>query len=84
LPYLFERFRKSGGRFVQAKVHSFDDLIKAGGYDMIVNCSGLGSKELASDVEVKPIRGQVSRVVAPWMFETILDDSDDGNYIIPK
>jgi FAD dependent oxidoreductase len=84
LPYLFERFRKSGGRFVQTKVHSFDDLIEDGNFDMIVNCSGLGSKELVNDGEVKPIRGQVSRVVAPWMFETILDDSEDGNYIIPK
>jgi D-amino-acid oxidase len=84
LPYLFKRFQQIGGRFVQQKINSFEEILKNGHIDMIVNCTGLGSKYLANDDLVKPIRGQVTRVKAPWMYETILDDSDDGNYIIAK
>lgn len=49
-----------------------------------MNCTGLGARELVHDSDVKPVRGQVMRVKAPWMYQVTLDDSDDGNYIIPK
>ncbi|XP_055608509.1 D-aspartate oxidase-like [Uranotaenia lowii] len=86
LPYLFNRFVNVGGKFVQAKVDSLDGVSSLQGrrVDMIVNCTGLGSLEMLGDREVLPIRGQVARVVAPWLFEIVLDDSDDGNYVIPN
>uniref|UniRef100_A0A182M103 FAD dependent oxidoreductase domain-containing protein n=1 Tax=Anopheles culicifacies TaxID=139723 RepID=A0A182M103_9DIPT len=84
LPYLFNRFIAVGGKFVASKVRNFDEIILNRPVDLIVNCSGLGSLELASDKAVHPIRGQVARVSAPWIYEVILDDSDDGNYIIPN
>ncbi|XP_041764912.1 D-amino-acid oxidase [Anopheles merus] len=84
LPYLFNRFIAVGGKFVASKVRNFDEIILNRPVDLIVNCSGLGSLELASDKAVLPIRGQVARVSAPWIYEIILDDSDDGNYIIPN
>uniref|UniRef100_A0A182R549 FAD dependent oxidoreductase domain-containing protein n=1 Tax=Anopheles funestus TaxID=62324 RepID=A0A182R549_ANOFN len=84
LPYLFNRFIAVGGKFVASKVCNFDEIILNRPVDLIVNCSGLGALELASDKAVHPIRGQVARVSAPWIYEVILDDSDDGNYIIPN
>lgn len=31
-------------------------------YGVVVNCSGIGAKQLVGDTELKPIRGQVLRV----------------------
>ncbi|XP_058446493.1 D-aspartate oxidase-like [Malaya genurostris] len=84
LPYLFNRFVNVGGKFVQAKVQSIDSVLNNRKVDLIINCTGLGSLEMLGDKEVLPIRGQVARVFAPWIFEITLDDSDDGNYIIPN
>ncbi|GAB0097680.1 D-amino-acid oxidase [Sergentomyia squamirostris] len=81
LPYLFKRFLSAGGRFQKRKVTSFDELIPDD-YDLLVNCTGLGAQKLANDPEVYPVRGQVTRVETPWLFNTYLDDADDGNYII--
>ncbi|CAO1442165.1 unnamed protein product [Diamesa serratosioi] len=81
LPYLFKRFLAAGGCFENRKVENFDEFSDS---DLVINCTGLGSKELANDSKSHPIRGQVARVEAPWAFEVMLDDSDDGNYVIPN
>jgi D-amino-acid oxidase len=80
IPYLSKRFVSAGGRFETRKVRDFDELK---GADLIVNCTGLGGKELGDD-KLHPIRGQITRVNARWMYFVIIDDSDDGNYIIPN
>lgn len=79
LPYLYEKLVRSGVRFERKKITSFDDLQT---FDLIINCSGLGAQQLTGDEKLMPIRGQVIRVKAPWVFEVQLDD--EGNYIIPK
>lgn len=33
------------------------------GYDLIINCSGLGARELVADKTITSIRGQVYRVI---------------------
>ncbi|XP_059622112.1 D-amino-acid oxidase [Phlebotomus argentipes] len=81
LPYLLKRFLNAGGRCERKRVHSFDDLAREE-YDLIINCTGLGAQKLANDSAVYPVRGQVTRVEAPWLFSTYVDDADDGNYII--
>lgn len=80
LPYLTKRFLKAGGKFEQKKIINLDDVPKS---DLIINCTGLGGKLLGDDL-LHPIRGQVTRVKAPWMYSVIIDNSDDGNYIIPN
>lgn len=84
LPYLFNRFINVGGKFVRSRVENLNSVLKSRKVDLVVNCTGLGSLEMIGDKEVLPIRGQVARVCAPWIFEVILDDSDDGNYVIPN
>lgn len=51
-------------------------------YDVIVNCSGLGSRILAKDEEVYPIRGQILKVNAPWL-KNFIRDGDGKTYIYP-
>lgn len=83
LPWLTEKFLAAGGKLRKRKVRVFHELIEDG-YDLIINCAGLGARQLANDATVTPIRGQVTRVMAPWAMHGILVDDDDGNYIIPN
>uniref|UniRef100_UPI0037E9B05A D-aspartate oxidase isoform X2 n=1 Tax=Semicossyphus pulcher TaxID=241346 RepID=UPI0037E9B05A len=80
LPWLEKRFRKAGGQVEQRKVNSLQEL--SGSFDIIVNCSGLGSKTLVGESEVSPIRGQVLKVEAPWL-KHFIRDGDGKTYIYP-
>ncbi|MED6261328.1 hypothetical protein ATANTOWER_003674 [Ataeniobius toweri] len=80
LPWLEERFRKAGGWVEQRKVNSLQELSDS--FDFIVNCSGLGSKQLVGDASVYPVRGQVLKVDAPWLTHFIRD-GDGKTYIYP-
>lgn len=81
LPYLMKRFLAAGGRIEKRKVLSLDEFNNA---DLIVNCTGLGSKDLTKDSKFQAIRGQIRRVKAPWIYEVLMHEDDDGNYIIPN
>lgn len=84
LPYLMKRFQANGGKVVQQKIANLEEFITNSDYDAIINCTGLGAWECLKDNCMFPIRGQVSRVKANWLYCALLDESDDGNYIIPK
>ena len=64
----------------QRKVKSLQELSTS--FDLIVNCSGLGSKTLVGDAEVYPVRGQVLKVEAPWL-QHFIRDGDGKTYIYP-
>lgn len=80
LPWLHNRFVKAGGLVEQRRVSSLDEL---SGFDLIVNCSGLGSIALANDPSVYPVRGQVVKVHAPWIQHFIRDGDGGKTYIYP-
>lgn len=54
-----EQIVQNGGVIKQKTIKSFEELTD---FDVIINCAGLGSHELAKDNKVHPIRGQVTRV----------------------
>nr|XP_022907874.1 D-aspartate oxidase-like [Onthophagus taurus] len=81
LPFLENIFINNGGQIKIEKIENFSQLKD---YDVIINCTGIYSKILMSDNSVKAIRGQILRVEASWQFHTVIDDSDDGCYIIPN
>ncbi|KAH8392094.1 hypothetical protein KR215_000550 [Drosophila sulfurigaster] len=84
LPYLMKRFVRRGGIVQQQRITNLEGFIKDSSYDVIVNCTGLGSRQLLNDEQMYSVRGQVSRVKANWIYSALLDESDDGNYIIPN
>lgn len=63
--YLRELYRflvqDSRVKFIKKKIHSFNELINQ--TDLIINCSGLGSRQLANDQTVRPARGQVKSII---------------------
>ncbi|XP_076619516.1 D-aspartate oxidase-like [Colletes latitarsis] len=83
LPWLTEKFLEAGGKLFRRKVHALHELIDEG-YDLIINCSGLGARTLVDDNTVTSVRGQVARVTASWTMHAFLMDDDDGNYVIPN
>ncbi|KAJ7990808.1 hypothetical protein DPEC_G00290750 [Dallia pectoralis] len=81
LPWLEKRFRKAGGQIVIQKVKNLQEL-STQGYDVIVNCSGLGARTLVDDSQVYPVRGQVLKVHAPWL-QHFIRDVGGQTYIYP-
>ena len=55
MPWLKKRFEDLGGKFEEGFVEDLQDLEG----DLVVNCVGLGARELCGDYEVKPARGQI-------------------------
>lgn len=86
LPYLMRRFQQGGGVIVERAVATLDETF--GHSRTIVNCAGLGARELASDSSMYPIRGQIVRVRRPDLERAVLDEAEHGRhpltYIVPR
>jgi D-amino-acid oxidase len=82
LPCLVERLRAQGGAIESRTVGSLDDIEA----DAVVNCAGLGARELAGDGTLTAVRGQVVRVAAPAVTHWFLDQSDRERlvYVVPR
>jgi len=80
LPWAMTKFLEAGGTVKRATIESFSQL--KGKYDIVVNCSGLGSRYLCHDLSVVPIRGQIVQVEAPWVDHFYFGEMD--SYIIPQ
>lgn len=77
----FKEVERNAGNVLNQKVHSFTDL-QNDKYDLLINCSGLGSRQLCNDNKIVPIRGQVYKVHAPWIKMAFY--ADDDTYVIPR
>ena len=66
LPWLMEKIRKDGGLIEKRNIANLAELSN---YDIIINCTGLGARELVGDEGVIPVRGQIVAVKAPAMSQ---------------
>lgn len=82
LPWLMGRFRVNGGVVMQRTVASLDELSS---YSIIVNCTGLGARQLVKDTGVFPCRGDAVIVRAPWIKQFVfLIKKDLYTYVFPR
>jgi hypothetical protein len=81
--WLMEKTRRGGAKFEQKKISSVDELSF---YDIIINCTGLGSRDLLDDKLLSPVRGQTAVVSAPWLKQWILAKHSATclDYIFPR
>jgi len=84
MPYLSERFQDGGGTIRKQTVSSPAELFEQ--TPIVVNCSGLGSRDLVGDKSMYPIRGQVVTTNAPRQKRSLVDiEGPRGlTYIIPR
>ena len=84
LAWLTRRFSSLGGRFAARALATFDEAFEE--HDLVVNCAGLGARELAGDDSMVAIRGQVVRVAQFDLDRYILDEqaSDGIAYVYPR
>jgi D-amino-acid oxidase len=82
LPWLVERLRAMGGGVERRAIASLGELAA----DAVVNCAGLGARELADDRTLTAVRGQIVRVAAPDVTEWLVDQRDPDRlvYVVPR
>jgi D-amino-acid oxidase len=84
LPWLLDQLGLLG---VNVRSGRVEELATAfDGVDAVVNCTGLGSRELADDETLTPVRGQVIVVAQFGLSEWLLDQSDPRQllYVVPR
>jgi len=85
LDWLMERFLEAGGEVVRGRMESLDEGFADA--PIVVNCSGVGARELVPDIEVRPIRGQLVAIRNPGFTEFFAEHTDalsEMTYLIPQ
>ncbi|MEX1179150.1 MAG: FAD-dependent oxidoreductase [Nitriliruptor sp.] len=78
LRWLAERFRAAGGTLHRGRLRTLAEL--AGVAPLVVNCAGLGARDLVPDAAVTPIRGQVVRTTRVGLQVSVRDEHHPGGY----
>jgi D-amino-acid oxidase len=81
LRYLQAWFERLGGRIEMREIGTLSELYSD--HTLVVNCTGVGARQVASDPAVYPIRGQVVRVENPGVQQAYMDD-DSFTYLFPR
>jgi D-amino-acid oxidase len=79
LDYLRARFERAGGTLEVAAVRSLAEL--AGVAPVVVNCSGVGARDLVPDPAVVPVRGQVVIAANPGLEEFYVNRDEEPPWI---
>jgi D-amino-acid oxidase len=84
LEYLAARFRKGGGEIhANVRFEKLEDVDAK--FDFVINCAGIGARELAQDADLEPHRGQVAIVprIESLSCAVVCDDAP-LMYAIPR
>lgn len=74
LDYLLDRFTGGGGQVQVATVGSLAEA--AADAPVVVNCTGIGARDLVPDRDLSPVRGQVVIVANPGITEFFIGQPD--------
>ena len=80
LPWLMDRFLMLGGDFQEGFISSLSDVEG----ELVVNCTGLGARELCDDEEVVPVRGQIIYIEQDPGFGRFDQRPENLIYTIPR
>ncbi|MFR9800072.1 FAD-dependent oxidoreductase [Streptomyces sp. MS06] len=82
LPWLRERLSRAGGVVEERGVSALAQVPAA----VVVNCTGLGARELVPDPAVRPVRGQLVVVENPGVRTWLVSTAEDGAmaYLFPQ
>src|SRR6476619_835316 len=84
LDYLAARFHKAGGEIhANVRFEKLEDVDTK--FDLVINCAGIGARELVRDADLEPHRGQVAIVpkIEGLSYAIVCDDAP-LMYAIPR
>lgn len=83
LDYLMHTFGRKG-QIMQRAITSLTEAFAQS--DIVVNCTGLGARELVGDHELRPAKGQVVRIKHNGFRRVLLDEEGPNGlaYIVPR
>ncbi|HPH22298.1 MAG TPA: FAD-dependent oxidoreductase [Chitinophagaceae bacterium] len=81
LPWLMNQIKEKGANIVQQEITDLQEL--EDNFDVVVNCSALGARQLCNDATVIPFRGQVV-LLEPGLPNYIFLDNQTPSYIVPR
>jgi D-amino-acid oxidase len=84
LPWLVARLGALGGAVAIGELGGLDDALARA--PVVVNCAGLGARDLAGDRTLVAVRGQIVVVEQAGLAEWLLDQSDPEHllYVVPR
>ncbi|MFO7566234.1 MAG: FAD-dependent oxidoreductase [Enhygromyxa sp.] len=86
LPWMVAQLRRLGVEIVIRRLDSLAPALADADAKVVVNCTGLGARELVGDSSLYPVRGQVVRCTRDGLEQVVLDEHDEQgiSYIIPR
>jgi D-amino-acid oxidase len=84
LDYLANRFLKADGQITEnVRFDKLEDVDPK--FDLVINCAGIGARELVNDADLEPHRGQVAIVsrIKDFPYAVVCDDAP-LMYAIPR
>jgi D-amino-acid oxidase len=84
MAYLVRTFQARGGCIIRRAVKGLAEAF--GQCNVVVNCSGLGARELVGDRDLRPARGQIVRVKPTGVRQVLIDEEGPESlaYIVPR
>ena len=77
MEYLIVAFKNLGGTVVQKEIKDIQEALQEN--ELVVNCTGLGSRELFNDDKIYPVRGQMIKIKANGFDQVVVDDDGPNN-----
>ncbi|HRI20752.1 MAG TPA: FAD-dependent oxidoreductase [Panacibacter sp.] len=81
LPYIEGLLKQNGVTFIQKEISDLNELARD--YDIVINCSALGSRKLCGDDALIPVRGQVA-LLSPKNGLNLFIDNEKPMYVVPR
>lgn len=80
MEYLLTTAHKLGAEIVRKVVNDVHECFTD--FDTVINCTGLGSKELFHDDKLFPVRGQMMRIKANGYEKVVVDDEGPNSLAV--
>lgn len=84
MDYLIAWYKQLGGKMIQKDVKDIKEVFSAS--SLVVNCTGLGSRDLFHDETIYPCRGQIVKVKLNEYDHSLFEEEGRNSlaYIIPR